>query len=429
MSRHTTAARLVAAAALATLARASGEGAELPASGPLPLAAVVEWARAQNPALEAARRRTAAAEAEPTRAAAWDDPTVSWEIWNAPESFRVERADNNIVRLSQKLPFPGKRRLAGEAARRDADMARRDADGVELDVLADVERAYYELWKRHQQLAVHSRDKELVQRYARIAESRYAVGEASQPDVLRAQVELTRLINRVTTGMLAIDEARAELNALLSRVPDAPLGVPEDPPPPRLAARPEDLIALALDHRPELAAQAAAVAREQTALRLARMNYLPDFEVAASRFINRTGGDGFGAMASISIPLAFKSKYDAGVEQASARLAAARADQRRLEDRVRREVQQAFLRARSALERHQLFVSTHIPQAEQALRASEAAYQTGRMDFLSLIDSVRAIEAIHLEHYEADADFEEARADLERAVGTELPHAAPEGRP
>ena len=87
------------------------------------------------------------------------------------------------------------------------------------------------------------------------------------------------------------------------------------------------------------------------------------------------------------------------------------------QDRVRKEVEQAFLRARTALLQRDLYVTTHVPQAELALSASKTAYQTGKLDFLSLIDSVRAIESAHLDHIEAEASFEKAFADLERAVG------------
>jgi cobalt-zinc-cadmium efflux system outer membrane protein len=84
---------------------------------------------------------------------------------------------------------------------------------------------------------------------------------------------------------------------------------------------------------------------------------------------------------------------------------------------VRKEVELAFVRARTALSQRDLYLTTHVPQAEQALAASQIAYQTGKIDFLSLVDSVRAIESVHLEHVEAEAEFQKAMADLERAVG------------
>jgi len=385
------------------------------------LADVIEEARTQNPELKAARARAEAAAFMPRQASAWDDPVFSWEAWNAPESFDVARADNNILRLSQRIPFPGKRTLAGTAAERDADVARHEVEMVELEVTAAAKRAYWDLWLTHQNLLVYSRDKELVEHLARIAERKYAVGQVSQPDVLRAQVELTRLINRVATGTLGVDTARAELAGLLSREDPGSIGIPAEPVTPRLEQDVGSLTEIALGRRPELAAQQASIARFEANRRAARLGYLPDLEVAAERFYNFDRRDGLGAMVSVSIPLVNKYKYDAAVGEANARSASAQAELRRLQDRIRHDVRQAFLRAKAALAQRDLFVSTHIPQAEQALRASQIGYETGRVDFLSLIDSVRAIESVHLEHYQAEADFEKAYADLERAVGGDVP--------
>ena len=354
---------------------------------------------------------------------ALDDPTFSYEVWNAPDPVRVDRADNNILRLSQKIPFPGKRALAGEVAVREADMARSESSGVELDVAAAVKRAYYDLWAAHELLHVYSRERGLVERFARIAEQKYGVGQVAQSDVLRAQVELTHFINRVTTQTLAIDGARAELNALLSRAPGDLLGVPEDPPPPRLDPEVDRLIGLAVESRPEVRAQQAAVAREEAAVRLAQRNYFPDFEFNVGRFVNPGQRDGFGAMAAVSIPIAYKWKYDAGLGEARARLGSAQAELRRLQDRVQREVKQAHVRAETARLQWQLFVNTHIPQAEQSLRVAESAYETGAIDWLALIDTARTLESVHVEHIQADAEFEKAYADLERAVGRELPRS------
>lgn len=397
--------------------------AQASAAEPLRLEDVLKQARQDNPQLQAARQRAAAAASVPTRVSALDDPTVSYEEWNAPDSFRPDRADNNIIRLSQKFPFPGKRRLAGAMAERDAEVADRESDGVELDVMAAVKRAYYDLWAGHQMLLVYSREQTLVQRFANIADQKYGVNEVSQSDVVRAQVELTRLVNRVTTQAIRLDALRSSLNVLLSRNPDDPLGVPEDAPPPQLPETTDLLTPLALASRPEVAAQRAVIAREEAAISLAHRDYYPDFELSVGRFINPGRRDGVGAMAVVSIPIAYKWKYDAAVAEASARLLSAQAELRRTQDRVRGEVKDAFLRARAALLQRNLFLSTHIPQAEQSLRVAQSGYEAGAIDFLALVDTARTIESVHVDHIDAEAEFERAYADLERAVGKDLPRA------
>lgn len=387
----------------------------------LPLDAVLTYAQEHNPTIRAARVRMLAARERPAQISALDDPTFTYEGFNIPENFDLSRTDNNILKLSQKLPFPGKRRLRGEIATHEVAIAREDVRRAEIITRADVKKAYYDLWQVHQNLLVYSREKELAAQFATIAEKKYAVGQVSQPDVLRAQVELTRLITRVTTQALKLGEVRAVLNGLLSRSPEAPLGVPHDAPKPVVRRTLAELTELTLNNRPEISANAAVIARDTAMLALSRKAYFPDFEVYVERFFNGRRKDGGGVIFSATIPLAYRQKYDAGVAEASARLSASKADLRAAQDTALAEVKGALVRVQIAAELVNLFSQTHIPQAEQALDSSRIGYQTGKVDFLSLTDSLRVVEQIHLEHITAAADFEKAYADLERAVGQPLP--------
>jgi outer membrane protein, heavy metal efflux system len=247
------------------------------------------------------------------------------------------------------------------------------------------------------------------------------VGQVSQPDVLRAQVELTRLITRVTTETLRMGEVTATLNGLLSRPPEAPLGVPHDTPTPGVRQTFTELTELTLRNRPEIATKTIAIDRDTSALALAQKAYLPDFEVYVERFFNSSRKDGVGVIFSATIPLAYREKYDAGVAEATARVNAGKADLRAAQDTALAEVKRALVRAQTAVELVNLFTQTHIPQAEQALASSRLSYQTGKVDFLFVIESLRVVEQVHLEHISAAADFERAYAELEQAVGQVLP--------
>jgi cobalt-zinc-cadmium efflux system outer membrane protein len=409
--------RVVRLIAVVACAAGSARASERP---PLRLADVLDEAAQANPEIQLARQRERALRSVPAQVSAYDDPTLSWEAWDIPESLRVDQAENNIFRLAQKVPFPGKRTLAGTVATRDADAAHEAIGIAALDVAVAVKRAFADLWLAYQKRDILVRDKLLVERIARTTEEKYGVGEATQADALRAQVELTHMAIQADTAALAIDTAGAELNALLSRAPEEPLGVPEDPPMQPLEIGVEALTARALARRPELAAQRAAIAREQSAVELAQVNRRPDFEVSVGRFVNYGRSDGFGAMASVTVPFVNLGKYDAGIAEARAKLAGAEAELRRWEDRVRREVAQAVTRMRTAALEHGLARGTHIPQAEQALRVTETGYQAGTAGFLAVLDAVRSVEAIHIQHVEAQAALAAARADLERAVGGPL---------
>jgi outer membrane protein TolC len=390
-------------------------------NAPLRLADVLETAAHANPQVQVARQRAAALRAVPAQVSAYDDPTLSWEGWDVPNSLRIDQAENNIFRLSQKIPFPGKRTLAGTVAEHGADAAEQEIRASSLDIAAAVTRAYYDLWLAHQQRAILTRDKQVVEQLARTTEGKYGIGEATQADALRAQVELTHMVIAVSTAGLAVQTAAAELNALLSQPPDEPLGVPEDPAMGPLTVSVETLTDLALQQRPELAAQRAAIAGDASGVELARLGWWPDFEFSFGRFVNYQQSDGFGAMASVTVPFVYGSKYTAATAEARAKLAGAEANLRGWQDRIRREVAQAYVRVQTAALQHSLARGTHIPQAEQALRVTESAYQAGSTDFASLLDTVRRIEEVHLQHVGAAAELGKATADLERAVGGALP--------
>src|SRR5262249_51899842 len=156
-------------------------------------------------------------------------------------------------------------RLAGESAADDARAAALGADAVVLDVEAAVKRAFWSLWQAHQPGAGYERQRGLAERFAKTAQERDAAGGGPPSGVLRAQVELTHAITDVQTASLAIDTARAALNALLSRPPGYPLGVPEEPRLPSLPPNADGLIETALARRPELSAQDATIAGQQHA--------------------------------------------------------------------------------------------------------------------------------------------------------------------
>jgi cobalt-zinc-cadmium efflux system outer membrane protein len=409
------------AALMSALTIAASSAGHAGDASTLKLADVLARAQEANPEIEAFHQRAAAMRAVPAQVSAWDDPTVRWEAWNIPDSWQVDQAETNIFWLGQKVPWPGKRTVAGRVAEHEAAAAEHDVRTARLDLATMVTRAYYDLWLADEQRDILARDTSVVEQIARTIEQKYAVGTATQADALRIQVELTHRTTETATAALAIETAAAELNALLSQPPDTPLGVPENPPMLAPRASLETLTAAALDQRPELAAQRAAVASERSGVELARLSRRPDFEFSVGRFVNYQRNDGFGAMAQVNVPLVYGAKYDAAVSEAGAKLVAAEAELRRRQDRVRRDVAQAYVRVRTAALQHDLARATHVPQAEQALHVTEAAYQAGTTDFVSLLDALRNIETIHLQHAAAMAELGKATADLERAIGGELP--------
>src|SRR6266545_3951502 len=217
-------------------------------------AAVVEAVLARNPDVEAARQAWRAALAGFPQAAALDDPMLSYSF--APLSIASDARFGQRVELAQMLPFPGKKRLAGEVALAEAEAARGSFEAVRLELALMASNLYDDLYVAARAIDVNRQHQELLAKLKKSAEAQYAAGRATQQDPLQAEVELVYLERDRVVLETDRDVVIAQLNGLLHRRPEAPLPVPpaEHPaptPPPASAAELQDQ---ALAARPELRA-------------------------------------------------------------------------------------------------------------------------------------------------------------------------------
>jgi len=383
---------------------------------------LIPEALARNPELVAARKQWEAATNRITQARSLDDPTLSVHLWNFPQTFNVTRADNSIFGLSQNFPFPGKLALRGEIASRSAEMTEQVLHGKERELVARLKQAYYDLFLAHKAIQIHHEQVELLRQFVEITNAKFRTGKGSQADVLKAQVELSVLHQQLPVLEQRRETAAALLNTLLDRDPLSPLGIPQEPSLTLIDTTIDDLHRLALNARPELKAAELAVQHGEQSRALAQRQYYPDFNVAVQRFQNFQANDGFGAYVAMTIPFAFwtKPKYDAGVQEATASVAAARAQRHTLENLTRFQVNDLLARVRASEQVARLYHTTILPQAVQNLEAARAGYRVGKGGFLDLIDTQRAWRGYQHEYYRALVEREHRLAELEQVIGTDL---------
>jgi cobalt-zinc-cadmium efflux system outer membrane protein len=376
----------------------------------------------RNPELVAARKQWEASSQRIVQARSLDDPTLSVHLWNFPQTFNVTRADNSIFGLSQNFPFPGKLALKGEIASRSAERTEQVLHGKERELIARLKQAYYDLFLAHKAIQIHHEQVELLRQFAEIANAKFRTGKGSQADVLKAQVELSVLHQQLPVLEQRRETAAALLNTLLDRDPLSPLGVPQEPFLIPLDTTIDDLHRLALNVRPELKAAELTVRHSEQSRALAQRQYYPDFNVAFQRFQNFQANDGFGAYVAMTIPFSFwtKPKYDAGVQEAAASVAAARAQQHQLENLTRFQVKDLLAKVRATEQVATLYHTTILPQAVQNLEAARVGYRTGKGGFLDLIDTQRALRGFQYEYYRALGEREHRLAELEQVIGSDL---------
>ncbi len=377
---------------------------------------------ARNPELVAARKQWEAATNRIPQARALDDPTLSVQLWNVPQTFNVTQTQNSIFGLSQNLPFPGKLTLKGDVASRSAEMTEQAVRGKERELIARLKQAYYDLFFTHKAIQIHHEQVELLGQFVEITTAKFRTGKGSQADVLKAQVELSMLFQQLPVLEQRRETAEAMLNTLLDRDSTSPLGIPQEPSQIPLDKTLDGLHRLALNDRPELKAAELAVQRNEQSRALAQRQYYPDFNVAFQRFQNFQANDGFGAYVAMSIPFAFwtKPKYDAGVQEAAAAVSAARAQQHTLENLTRFQVKDLLARLRATDQVATLYRTTILPQAEQSLEAARVGYRAGKAGFLDLIETQRTWRGFQLEYFKALVDRQHRLAELEQVVGVDL---------
>jgi outer membrane protein TolC len=376
----------------------------------------------RNPELAAARKQWEVATNRIAQAQSLDDPTLSVQLWNIPQPFKATQADNTIFGLSQNLPFPGKRSLKGDVASRSAEMTEQAVRAKERELVARLKQAYYDLFLAQKAVQIHHQQVDLLRQFVEIANAKFRAGKGSQADVLKAQVELSLLFQHRP----ALDQRRitteAMLNTLLDRDPASPLGLAEEPAHLPFTQPADDLHSLAMNERPEIKAAELDVQRNEQSHALAQRQYYPDFNVAFQRFQNYQANDGFGAYVAMTIPFAFwtKPKYDAGVQEAAAAIAVARAQQHTVENMTRFQINDLLAKLRATDQVATLYRTTILPQAEQSLEAARVGYRAGKAGFLDLIDTQRAWRGFQLEYFKALVDRQYRLAELEQVVGITL---------
>jgi len=393
---------------------------------PLELSPLIEEALTQNPILQAARKHWEATREQIEQATVLPDPTFGVQLWNFPQNGNLAtspgRAQNTIYTLAQRFPFPGKLPLKGEVAGRAAAISEQTLRLQELDLIGRVKQTYAELFFANKDVEIHHEHVDVMKQLFETATARFRAGKGSQVDVLKAQVELSNLYQRLPV----LDQQRhvtaAKLNTLLNRDPRGVFGIPREPPATMPSQSLEDLERLALSSRPELKAAELAIEKSRHAQAYAERQYYPDFEVGVQRFQNFQAVDGFGAIATVNIPFSFwtKHKYDAGVREAKATAAAARAEHHNWQNLTRFQITELATKMQAQQQVADLYRTTILPQAEQHFEAARAAYRTGRTGFLDVLEAERAVLEFRLAYYRALVEREIQAATLEQVVGSAL---------
>jgi outer membrane protein TolC len=392
----------------------------------LALDEVIAEALARSPEIVAAQKRHDAATQRPVQERSLPDPMIS-AGYNAsgnplPGAGLGREPTANIgVMISQELPYPGKRDLRASMSTREAEAAFEEIEAVRLSIVARVKQAYFRLAYTYAVSDVLTRNQALLDTLLKVSEGRYAVGQAAQQDVLKAQTQLSILELQVERVRQARATAQGQLNALLNRPAASPLGQPADPQLTAFDVTLEALIAAAAEHAPMLRRDHIMVDRSEIAVASARRDFKPDFSV----------GGGYYYMGVM--PPMYEFRLDVKVPLQRARRAAAVAERLSMADEMRstydsnrlsiqNRLQEDFQLASTAVRLAHIYRETVLPQARLSLESSMTSYQTGTVDFLSVLTTFGSVLEYEMTYFEELATYHTAVSRLEEMTGTPIPH-------
>jgi cobalt-zinc-cadmium efflux system outer membrane protein len=387
------------------------------------LDALVMEGMQRNPGVVAARKHWEALERVPIQIRSLPDPQIQIQEFTvgSPKPAAGYETSNFYYTgfgVSQDIPGPGKLRLQGDIAEQDAEVARHQYEAAQREAAEKIRESYFELFYLTKTIGLLESERSDLSRIEEIAQARYRVGEGQAQDVLKAQLQATRMLNEIVHHQREMQQRQADLKAALGRDVDSAdivIGAVE---PTRVELDRTQLGEAVRRRSTELMIDRATEERSEKALGLAQKGYLPDFTLGYA--YDKTGPgfrDYYMLTLGAKIPIYFWRKQTPAIEQAALERSAAREQVRAHELDAGASAEDQLVAIRASDRMLKIYAQGLIPQAENSMQAALAAYRVSKVDFQTLISAFVDLLNLHEEYYRALADRELAVAKLEQIVG------------
>jgi cobalt-zinc-cadmium efflux system outer membrane protein len=385
---------------------------------------LVEEAIQNNPEILAARKKWEVFKEKVPQARALPDPMFGFGIISLPTnfSFRDEDMTMKEISISQMFPFYGKRKLMGEMADNEAQAVSNEIQERINRIIKEVKAAYYDLSHNYRTTEVVQRNKRILEDFAKIAETRYAVGQGIQQDVLKAHVEVSKMVDELIMLEQKKSALGAKLNALLNRSPETPVGTPEEVVLQKLPIQIDEFRKTAVEMNPTLKSMKKMIEAKEKAYDLAKREYYPDL-TARFAYGQRDNGpdmkrkDMLTGEVMINIPIFYKSKQERKVAETKADIQGLEAQYRAMKNEIHFMITDMASMIQRAERQLELYKTGIIPQANLQISSAMSAYRVNKADFMTLLDSQMTLYKYELEYHLALTEYEKNVANLEAVVG------------
>jgi cobalt-zinc-cadmium efflux system outer membrane protein len=406
------------------LATGSSADAQEMTGMPTPLATLISEALSNNSQIAAADHAWKAATHVADQVKTLPDPQFMVQSFSvgSPKPFAgFSNSDFAYIGFgaSQDIPFAGKLRLKGDVANRNADMQQAQTDLVRVSVTDQIKAIYLRLAYLDATLSILGRNDAVLKPLIETGLSRYSLGQGSQADVLKAQIEHTKILREVTMHHEEMGQLQASLKALLHRTQSSPEIIPEPLSVTPFLRTAEQLQGLILTHNPEISVGTADVQKQDAMLRSAQREGKPDFNVAYE-FQQTGGGYRDYYMLTLSMRLPRRKRVEAGASEAAESLERSKKE---LDSQVQQqlsEVQKQYILVTNSEELLKEYRDGLVPQAQAAYRAEQATYESGKGTFATVLSSLIDLLTFEHDYQQAILDHETALARLESLTGAQL---------
>ncbi|HLI79628.1 MAG TPA: TolC family protein, partial [Candidatus Binataceae bacterium] len=389
---------------------------------------LVEVAIESNPQIHLMRAQWDAANHQILQNYAPADPVFTYSNVDAAHGL-LDEAASHSHQLSENFQFPGKAELQAQQARGTAKIARFAYEAAIRDLRANVETGYYQILLDDALLDVNSQNIENLHEILKVSEIAYSASQVSQTDFILAEVNLAQAEQQQRQYRVNKANDETNLNQLLYRDADSPLNLDRSMRLTRLNLPLQTAVDMAYHARQEILEAALTERNQNTALELAKMEYLPDYQVAysydqflqsgAQPLANVTHGNTLSI--GFNVPIFFWIHQNEDVKAAQYSLEAARSNLQLIRSQTAAAVTQLFRTTQFAYESAQLYKQSLIPLANQDFRVGLIAYQSSKIDFLTLSAALQASYTAQTSYLQSANQFLAGRVALEQAIGAPLP--------
>jgi outer membrane protein, heavy metal efflux system len=426
--------RAVALLMLLSLAPAMSwsEEIKLPAED---LAGLVATAVANNPELKSSQSRWQMFANKAKQASALEDPMFMFKLQNMlarePLVFNKDPQSAKVIGISQQLPFWGKRALKQEVAQYEAESYKWAIEERKLELTRMVKESYYQLWAADKFLEIIEKNLKILTDFVTIAESKYSVGQGVQQDIFKAGLEKSKMLDMQITVRQRRRSLEANLNYLLYRPGNTPVGTFADFTLPQLSLSADQLNQTAVEKRPQIKSLVSLANKGEASRRLAQKEFYPDFnlsfeymfrEAVSTEMVSDPGFNMFTVGVTFNLPFQQERRRTMLAESTS-ETSMATEELSALKNTISYTINDTFAQLDRRRKLVELYKGGIIPQAEQSLESAIISYRVNKVDFLTLLDGRMTLFNYERELYESQAEYMMKLAQLEAVIGTELASA------